>query len=153
MLFTECQYHFTRQICTSSAIFPRFPRFAECQLARHSVNRPCLPSAYRQGTRQTSRYRRTSVKSSFFFAECFFGTRQTFAEFPIENTRQTCFCRKTVCRVICAECICVFAECFWHSANQLSPVVRPLFLRGPIWSYTSPLVYKVENMWNCSKKN
>jgi len=51
------------------------------------------------------------------------GTRQSFAECPRNGTRQTLFRCRFKRRVLFAECILAFAECFRHSAKEHSPAV------------------------------
>ena len=59
----------------------------------------------------------------FNFAECR-ALGKGFAECPTKDTRQRRLCRLIFYRVVFAECKLGFAECPWHSANSLSPVVK-----------------------------
>jgi len=77
--------------------------------------------------------------SHFHFAECKFlpsafpALSKGFVECPTKSTRQIAVCRQkdAVCCMpsvtldkTVAECFWAFAECPWHSANLLYPVVQ-----------------------------
>jgi len=113
--------------------------FAKCIISgtRQTAALPSVPS-------ETLGIRLHSAKSTspffpskffcqeFIFAECLLTLGKLFAECRIKNTRQTTVCQQ-INAVCCmpsvtlgkafAECFWAFAECPWHSANLLYPVV------------------------------
>ena len=75
---------------------------------------------------EASTDKKNPIFSGFFgsnFTKCR-ALGKAFAERPTKDTRQIRLCPPIFCRVAAfAECKLGFAECPWHSAKPLSPVV------------------------------